>query len=144
MARPSKLTPEMIETFAEWVRIGNTITNSARLCRVDYSTVLDWMQRGEAGDTPLHQAFYEAVIQADSQAEARAVAQWQKINQDTNDYRAVQGLLTHRHKWAAPSKVEISGPDGGPIKTNIDLDKLSVEELKSLEEMMSKATEDKK
>lgn len=44
---------------------------------------------------------------------------------------------TYRDQW----KGEISGPDGGPIRTAVDLSKLSEEELATLERIAARATE---
>lgn len=61
---------------------------------------------------------------------------------ELHDAQAAQVQLGKHHKlWA--ERTELTGPNGGPIKTEQvnapDLSKLTIDELRSLREMMSKA-----
>lgn len=54
--------------------------------------------------------------------------------------------MKHRGGWASKHAIELAGPGGGPIPTttkpNLDLKKLSKEELRQLEKLTAKASPD--
>jgi hypothetical protein len=65
MARPSKLTPQLQETFVAALRAGAWFSDACRIAGVKKSTAHEWHRRGRGEDprppTPAHVAFAQAV-----------------------------------------------------------------------------------
>lgn len=74
---PTLLTPEVQEKIVQLVRAGNYFATACGVAGVAYSTVMEWIQRGEdlhaRGNTPEHKAFAEAVRKAQAEQEALLV-----------------------------------------------------------------------
>jgi hypothetical protein len=135
----TKLTPELQAKMVEWIVAGNTFTNTCRLVRIAYNTFLDWMRAGEREDTPETVSFYNSIIGAEAECEARIVAQWDKINTKSKDWRSHQALLRDRHKWQPPAQktettlqVELSAQP--------DLSRLTVIELEQYMKLKEQET----
>lgn len=98
------------------------------------------MATGECDPETICGDFYKAVLEAEKDHEAALVKRWTKINDDKDDYRGVEALLKHRHKWQAPGeKLEITGANGGPITIGrADLEVLSIEELEVYMQLTAK------
>ena len=73
MARPEKLTPEIVEKISCLIREGNLPSVSASLCGISPSTFFNWMKRGREGE-PRFLEFSESVERASSRATIDRVA----------------------------------------------------------------------
>ena len=99
MARPSKLTPEIIKKLTEAIRAGNYYEAACAYAGIHYSTFRKWMQKGETAKSGKFREFFDAVTRAEHEAEVRMVAQWQKHMPE--DYRAIRDFLERRYpeRW---------------------------------------------
>lgn len=146
MARPTKLTPELQERILKAVRAGNYAEAAARASGIAPSTYYRWLQRGSLEESGAYRDFTEAVRQAEAEAEVHAVAILRRAMGE--DWRAALAYLERRYpgRWRRHTSTELTGPDGGPIRTEatqqIDLRKLTDEELRLLEEMTERASQD--
>jgi transposase len=126
MGRPSKLTPEVVKRLTEAIRDGNYYEAACGYAGITYTTFRNWMIKGENAKSGKYREFFEAIMQAECEAEVRMVAQWQQHMPE--DYRAIRDFLERRFpdRWGRKDKVqqEISGPDGGPIQW-VDLVRLA-------------------
>lgn len=126
MGRPSKLTPEVVKRLTEAIRDGNYYEAACGYAGITYTTFRNWMIKGENAKSGKYREFFEAIMQAECEAEVRMVAQWQQHMPE--DYRAIRDFLERRfpERWGRKDKVqqEISGPDGGPIQW-VDLVRLA-------------------
>lgn len=120
VGRPSKLTPEVKRRLLDAIRAGNYYEPACRFAGIGLSTFYRWMERGEEAKTGQYREFREEVLRAESEAEARMVAQWQA--QIPQDWRAARDFLARRYpnRWAGREKVEHMGEGGGPIELDFD------------------------
>lgn len=112
--RPSKLTPEVKEKLISAIRMGNYYEPACAYAGVDYSTFRRWMQKGEQARSGQYREFYEEVKRAEAEAEARAVALWQK--QAPEDWRAARDFLARRYpeRWAARDSLRLKADAENP------------------------------
>jgi hypothetical protein len=140
MGRPTKLTPSCQDRIIQALRAGNHREPAARAAGIAPSTFYAWLERGAADppDSP-YAGFAEAVQRAEAEAEVYAVAVIRQAMSE--DWRAAVSYLERRHpgRWRRQSSTELTGKDGGPIKTSsehhLDLTSLTDDELKFLEEL---------
>ena len=76
--RRTKLTRERIERICEQVRKGVPYETAARLAGIDPSTFYRWKRRGEQAKRGLYREFWEALQQADAEAEATLIEETKK------------------------------------------------------------------
>lgn len=140
MGRPEKLTPEVQERLVQAVRAGNFYEAACGYARITYRSFRNWMVQGEASKSGKYFQLFQAVTQAELEAEARMVSQWQAHM--PSDYRAIRDFLERRHskRWSKVEKHELSGKDGEAIQVKYNTDNLSVEELETLEKILSAAS----
>lgn len=100
-----KLTPALQECIVTAVAKGHFISSAVALHGgIGYSTVRNWLKRGERPDSePQYREFYLAVQQARAEFENRMIAKIETIGDDKSDWRAHQFLLASRSKlWGNP------------------------------------------
>ena len=129
VGRRSKLTSEVQSRIVEAIRVGNYTTVAVAYAGVGRTTFYRWMRRGKRAGHGLYRRFYEAVRQANVEAEVRAVAIVQKHMRQS--WRAAIAFLERRYRlrWALPKN---RGPD--PIETLSELLGLRQEELHRIAE----------
>ena len=121
MARPSKLTPEIQKKIIEAVKAGNYYEAACAYAGVSYSTLRGWIVKGEKAKSGKYLKFLEAVRQAEAEAEARIVLQWQKAMPE--DWRAAQAFLERRYpeRWGKKETHVVEGGDQKkPIKLQVE------------------------
>ena len=119
MARPSKLTPEIQKKIIEAVKAGNYYEAACAYAGVSYSTLRGWIVKGEKAKSGKYLKFLEAVRQAEAEAEARIVLQWQKAMPE--DWRAAQAFLERRYpeRWGKKETVKHQGDNENPINYTV-------------------------
>lgn len=160
MGRPTKLTPELTVKICDMLRAGNYLETAAAYAGVDKATLHRWLKRGRAemdrvegsiGKAKIRKAeqpfvdFCNSVEKALSEGEVRDLIIIS--NAAKTDWKAAAWKLERKFpdKWGRKERVEAnlhhSGKDGGPIKheQNINLAKLSDEELSLLESILDKS-----
>ena len=126
--------------------MGNYYDSACKYAGISYDAFRSYMLKGEAGETEQLVEFYEAIKNAEATAELEIVRQWQK--QIPGDWKACATFLERRFpdKWARRTAVELTGKGGGPLESasyyKPDLTKLSDEELRELEQLLSRAAGD--
>lgn len=66
--RPTKLTPELQEFLCSKIRKSLPLTTACDIAELGWSTFLEWMQRGDAGESP-YKEFAGAVKKAKGEAQ---------------------------------------------------------------------------
>lgn len=134
-----EFTEENVRKIVHFLRQGLPRTTSCQRAGVSKWTFFSWMRQAEpAPDERNHDVnkwlFKKACELAEAEAESEMVGIWQQ--QMPDDWRAVQKFLAARfpEHWGETSKVEVSGPNGGPIEFVIDLDSASRQINASVEE----------
>lgn len=139
MARPTKRTPQREQAILNALRLGNTRTAAAAFAEVDRVSLWRWVESDAA--------FRNAVEKAEADAEFRFVSQVASAAADGTWTAAAWWLERRRPNEYArrdrvDSRVEVSGPGGGPIET---LQSLSDHERRALRDAIEAhlAQEDK-
>jgi len=145
VARPTKLNPAVSERIVQALRAGNYAEAACRAAGIGPSTYYRWLELGQSEDSGPHRDFLEQVRRAEAEAEVHAVALLRRAMPE--DWRAALAYLERRHptRWRRRQSTELTGPDGGPIRTEQgeapDLSLLTEAELKTLEEVLGRASQ---
>jgi hypothetical protein len=121
MSRTTKLTKEVQDKIVFALRAGNYQETAARYAGIDGATFYRWMSRGAEEETGIYSEFCEAVEKAKAEAEVRDVTLIDKAAKD-GSWQAAAWKLERKfpNKWGRVNRTEISGPDGAPVKVDID------------------------
>lgn len=118
MGRRTKCTPEMIDTMAECVRLGMPIRHACAYSGIREQDHFRWLEYGREAKSSSNRfkRYLEAIARANGefvQINLRRMEQHAKTKPG-----AIQWLLERRcpDDFGDKSKVEISGPNGGPIQ----------------------------
>lgn len=155
MADKDKTLQQKKRAFlAAFAEVGN-ITRAAELAGVARKMHYDWMEKDPDYPALFREADQQACDRLEQEARRRAVEGVNKPVFYKGDECGVireysDTLLIFLLKGAMPEKykerqqTELTGKDGGPvsIKSETDLSKLTVEELKQLEGILQKAASD--
>lgn len=125
--RPTKLDEDVQERVCEALRQGNFRSVAANYAGISQRTLREWMAAGRAEKEGPHRDFRRAVLEAEGEAERKAVALVMRAAE--SDPKHAEWWLTHRHaeRWAENRKVKVSGE----VKTS-PLEKVSTERLVEL------------
>ena len=117
MASRMKLTPKRYEVIIGMLEKGHYDTTAARTAGIAPGTMKSWIDKGRKDEDGIYYEFALAVEVAHQKGEGFLVG---KIIDavDANDWRAAAWILERKyHKnWSKQSKVEVAGPQGGPIR----------------------------
>jgi hypothetical protein len=144
MGRATKLTPEVGERIAKAIRAGNYFEAAARASGISPSTFYRWLELGAQDSEGIYRQFREQIKRAEAESEVHAVALIRKAM--PGDWRAALALLERRHpeRWRRRQTTELTGDAARGDQSRgaaLDLSRLSDEELKTLEELISRASE---
>ena len=134
MARPTKLTPDLIQEVCNWLKLGYYQEDAATMAGISSSTFYDWMRRGaegqkalESGDSSslpatqegdevevvnMFQEFSEAVKKARAEAEGAHIRNIRKAA-DNGTWQASAWFLERSFpkKWGKRSTLDIADPN---------------------------------
>lgn len=129
--RPSKLTPELTKKLLLQIKAGNYFETACAFVGIDYSTFRKWMVKGEKASQGVYFDFFHAVKQAESEAELRIVAHWQKSIPD--DWRSAEKFLAKRYPQRWGNREFISADvTNKNANMEVDLSCFSPEELRQI------------
>ena len=113
--RPSKLTEEVKNKLLDALKMGNYYDAACAYAGIHYYTFRLWMAKGEKAKSGEFFEFFEAVKEAENEAEARTVLLWQKAI--PKDWRAAQAFLERRYpeRWGKKDIVKHQGDNENPI-----------------------------
>lgn len=118
--RPSKLTPALTARLIEAIKDGAHYEPACAYAGIHYSTMREWITRGEGEDSGPYREFSDAIKKAVADMERRVVKRWVSLlDGDDCDWKAIATFLERRFpdRWARRVVKELSGPGGGPIQT---------------------------
>ena len=136
--RPLKLTDDSRKRIVQAIGVGAPLYQAAGLGGVSYYSLRTWLDRGEQEQTRLDEAEraetstdadrtvipseepFLLLFQETRMAEGAAVARWLgRIEQAATEgaWQAAAWKLERRHPadFGRPMKVEVAGPEGGPV-----------------------------
>ena len=116
--RPTLLTPEIRGQILNLLKRGNYRQTAAHAVGIDPETFRRWMRASEedADGVGEYAGFAAAVVMAEGEAESTVL---QKLIGGLDpDPASLRWYLERKHKarWAGKERLEVSGPDGGPIE----------------------------
>jgi hypothetical protein len=143
--RPTLLTPELQKRFVTLLRRGNYLTHACDILGIQQVTTWYWMHRGQEEirqglmNEP-HARFFIAVKTAQGELIDECI---QKIREGTDRWQSLAWLLERKlpNYFGQRQRMELTGADGGPLEVNYkpDLSKLSSDELRQLQTILSKS-----
>lgn len=127
--RPTKLTKELIDEIATYLRAGNYIETTAHLVGINRDTIYEWLKRGNAEITRISKTnrarvrkkeelfveFTDTVKKAQAQSEAMLVAQIGKASE--KNWTAAAWRLERKYpdRWGRTERNVASAQDD-PLK----------------------------
>ena len=120
MGRPDLLDSDKAAALITHLSIGNNIETACELANIGTTTYFRWMQIGAEEDAPeRYREFRERSTRARAEAEARNVVIVQQAAR--TDWRAAAWYLERSKpdRWRRREGLELTGPDGGPIKQQV-------------------------
>lgn len=133
MARQSKLTPETQKKIVGAIAEGNYLETAAAIGGVTYTTLNNWMRKGESASSGAYVEFLEAVKKAEAEAEALRVSRISKAGKEGN-WQADAWYLERRYpdRWGKRIQQEVTGKDGGPLEYVQRVQELTDSELERI------------
>ena len=143
MARPTKLTPQLIEDICNWLKLGYYQEDAAVMAGISTSTYYEWMKKGEeaqkaleSGDSTslpaipegeegeivdMFQEFSDAVKRARAEAEGAHIRNIRKAA-DNGSWQASAWWLERSFpkKWGKRSALDIFGGEEEEIQFQIE------------------------
>lgn len=120
MSRPTKLTEETSLKIVALVRAGNYRETACAAVGIIPKTLRNWLHRASQGGkrNADYIKFAEDLEKAEALAEARDNAKVTSAA-EAGDWRAAAWRLARKRpdRWGERTRLEHSGPDGGPIET---------------------------
>ena len=115
--RPTDCTPDLIERAGELLSGGHPVRAMCRALRISPTSHYAWMERGENGETPF--VDYVNAVRA-GMAEAEAIALKAVRAAIPDDFRAATWWLEHvMPEDYGRQRIEVTGPEGGPVQVDL-------------------------
>lgn len=145
MGRNTKLTKKVLEKIVKCIKNGSYACVAAQYAGIGETTYFNWIARAKIeskeGKKTIFVQFWEAIKEADAEAEYRNVQVIQKAGLDKQDgegrlvkgsWQASAWYLERKHygRWGAKQKIEHSGSI-----TNIDIKNLTTEQLQKISQL---------
>jgi transposase len=130
MARPTKLTPELLDRITLAIRAGNYAKTACEMVGIGETTFYRWMEEGEK-DTGKKEfrEFRESIKRAEAEAEVRSVALIRQAA-DGGTWQAAAWYLERKHgdRWGRNDKIrqEVTGANGAPVSISLEEAKKAV------------------
>ena len=142
MARPTKLTHDVIEDICNWLKLGYYQEDAATMAGISASTFYDWMKKGDEGQKALesgtssslpaiqedgeveivdmYSEFSEAVKKARAEAEGAHIRNIRKAA-DNGVWQASAWFLERSHpkKWGKRSQLDLVAENDEPVQFEI-------------------------
>lgn len=146
--RPTKFTPETIKKLLTALSQGNYRETACRYAGISHQTLRNWIAKAETPDAPPEYVeFLEALEKAEADAEVLDIAIIRQAAQG-GTWQAAAWIRERKNpeRWGRreASKVEVSGPDGGPIelRATLGVDTVAIETLAASLERRSRELEE--
>lgn len=147
MARPTKLTPEVVEKIVAAIRAGSYVETAASYAGVSKSSLYEWLKKGATEKDGPFREFSIAVEQAMAHADVRDISVIAAAAQK-GVWQAAAWRLERKHpdQWGRRQVIQVGTGDEVMRSQEVDLANLSDEELEDLERLLrkGKATEEEK
>ena len=144
MGRPSKLTPELTAKMCEALGVGASIEQACRLSGIHKDTYFEWCKRAERDREDLGDGQYvdwkRKIDDANDHVELRALTE---IRAGVDNWQSRAWFLERKFpdRWGRgiTNRVELSGPNGGPVETAV-ADKTPADARRVMQEIFGSVT----
>lgn len=125
IGRPTKLTPDIQEKILTVIKLGAYRSAACDFAGITAETLRNWIRRGENEGVGPYWEFATAVKQAEASACLKALGTIR--NAMEQEWQAAAWFLERKRpkEWAKRERHELTGKDGGPIRTQVRLGELS-------------------
>ncbi|OPX58898.1 MAG: hypothetical protein A4E25_01435 [Methanobacterium sp. PtaB.Bin024] len=118
MARPSKLTPELVDEIVKHIKAGNYPETAAEIAGISSTTFYRWKKYGKERKTGKFREFWESIKKAESFAEGLRVQTILKASEDGN-WQAAGWWLERKFPDRWGRRQEIKMEHSGSIKKTV-------------------------
>ena len=127
--RPTLLTPERQQHLVDLIAAGNYLETACACVGIHYTTLRNWMVRGEEEGTGIYFDFFNAITRAEAEAEAQAVQSIAKAMPD--DWRAGAHFLERRYadRWGRQDRMKADMTHTGQVNVQHGVDSDSANAL---------------
>lgn len=123
LGRPTKLTAEVTQAIASWLKLGYFVEDAARMVGIHKSTLYRWLERGREdrdAETPsLYADFCDAMEKSRAEAEGIFLKSIQTAANRGQWQAAAWWLERSFDKWSKPNQLKISGDEDEPVAVQI-------------------------
>ena len=88
MARPTKLTPDVIEDICNWLKLGYYQEDAATMAGISASTFYDWMKKGDEGQKALESGTSSSLPAIQEDGEVEIVDMYSEFSEAVKKARA--------------------------------------------------------
>ena len=142
--RPTKFTPEIREKILQAIKASSPLETAAQFAGIVYDTLNNWRKRAEGERRGEYFEFFEEIKKAKAESDVRHVTNIVKVAQGgalisertvqkkdgsvetvkvyaRPEWTASAWILERSNpsKWAKPERIELTGVEGHPVKTEI-------------------------
>ena len=142
--RPTKFTPEIREKILQAIKASSPLETAAQFAGIVYDTLNNWRKRAEGERRGEYFEFFEEIKKAKAESDVRHVANIVKVAQGgaliserttqkkdgsietiktyaRPEWTASAWILERSNpaKWAKPERIELTGAEGQPVKTEV-------------------------
>lgn len=138
--RPTKLTPAVKAEVCDAIRLGVPYEHAARAAGIADNTLRSWRERGEAGEQP-----FADFLRDVNRAESEGLVSWLRRIDTEDSWQRFAWKAERRfpHLFALRQRLEHTGADGGPIKTeNTDTPAVDRDTLRAALALLDEARAD--
>ena len=88
MARPTKLTPDVIEDICNWLKLGYYQEDASTMAGISPSTIYDWMKKGDEGQKALESGTSSSLPAIQEDGEVEIVDMYSEFSEAVKKARA--------------------------------------------------------
>lgn len=136
LGRPTKLTPELTESFINCMVLGHTIDTCCKFVKITRACYYSWLKQGENEEEGLYRDFLDTINGAHVKAEIHLIKQI--VRSDKWQAQAWIAERRYRNRWSKPKEAEEE--KAPPIILN--LNGMSIEDADKLLKMQKEKTDD--
>lgn len=143
VGRKTKLTKDLMQEAERLLKLGVYTNVVCDYLGIHRSTWYRWIEDGEEAKIGLKREFCDMVVRAESHAEIRNLKIIQ-LEAENGNWNAARWFLEHKFpkRWGNRQELNLTGEVTQKVRNEVDLSKLSIEEIETLRELHAKLEED--
>lgn len=137
--REGKLNPQLIKEIVSYIREGVKLRAAGHLAGVSYTTMSNWLDRGQLEIPSVYHDLYVSVRHAEAALQERLVKKWvDKLEDEPDGYKGLSQFLERRFPQEWGKALEINAQVSTDVSKSDEFQKLlaTVEELLTPEQQL--------